>query len=141
MESQTNNSVATSKERQLTYHTGVIEKIAALSVNEVPTILSMSGGAVSGLSERLGRKDLSKGISAEVGDKQAAIDLSVVIKYGTDIPAAYDEVKEKITRNVRQMTGLEVVEVKMNVTDIDSEGDEKLGYEKEEKENKERELE
>lgn len=127
--------------RDLNYDTGVIEKIAALSVNEVQNILSMHGGAVGGLTEKMGRKDLTKGVSAEVGEKQAAIDLNVVVKYGANIPKTYDEVKQKITQNVLQMTGLDVVEVKMTVEDIDSEGEGKLGYEQKKQEKKERELE
>jgi len=46
-------------------------------------------------------------------------------------PQVFQEVKRKITENVRQMTGLEVVEVKMFVDDVDVEGDRKLGEEPE----------
>ncbi|WP_252313152.1 Asp23/Gls24 family envelope stress response protein [Sinobaca sp. H24] len=132
MAEQTQANVTDQNKRDLTYNAGVIEKIAALSVVEIPGILSMSTGAVEGLTERLGRKDLTKGVTAEVGEKQAAIDLNVVIKYGSDIPKVYDEAKRRITENIRHMTGLEVVEVQMHVDDIDSEGEGKLGYEKQE---------
>lgn len=121
-------------QRDLHIENKVIEKIAALTLNDIPEILSMDGGAGSNLTERLGRKDLTKGLTAEVGKKQAAIDVSVVIKYGSNVPKVYDEAKQKIKENLAQMTGLELVEFTMAVSDIDSEGEEKLGFEKKETE-------
>lgn len=121
---------AHANQRDLHIENKVIEKIAALTLNDIPEILSMDGGAGSNLTERLGRKDLTKGLTAEVGKKQAAIDVSVVIKYGSNVPKVYDEAKQKIKENLAQMTGLELVEFTMAVSDIDSEGEDKLGFEK-----------
>lgn len=121
---------AHANQRDLHIENKVIEKIAALTLNDIPEILSMDGGAGSNLTERLGRKDLTKGLTAEVGKKQAAIDVSVVIKYGSNVPKVYDEAKQKIKENLAQMTGLELVEFTMAVSDIDSEGEGKLGFEK-----------
>ncbi|RKD76132.1 putative alkaline shock family protein YloU [Sinobaca qinghaiensis] len=125
------NNQNNQEEKELQFSNEVIKKIAALSASEVEGILSLSGGVAEGFAERLGRKSLTKGVSAETGEKQAAIELNVIAKYGANVPQVFQEVKRRITENVRQMTGLEVVEVKMFVDDVDVEGDRKLGEEPE----------
>lgn len=125
------NNQNNQEEKELQFSNEVIKKIAALSASEVEGILSLSGGVAEDFAERLGRKSLTKGVNAETGEKQAAIELNVIAKYGANVPQVFKEVKRKITENVRQMTELEVVEVKMFVDDVDVEGDRKLGEEPE----------
>ena len=69
-------------ESKLTFDDSVVEKIAAIACNEVPGVLDMKGGFFSGISEQFGGYNLTKGISAEVGEKEAAIDASIILEYG-----------------------------------------------------------
>lgn len=107
------------RENKLTFEDQVIKKIAGLASNEVQGILSMSGGFMSGLTDRLrSTEDITKGIGAEVGERQVALDLRVVVEYGKNIPSIFQETVSKIKKSIGDMTGLEVVEVNMHVEDV-----------------------
>ncbi|HBQ77555.1 MAG TPA: Asp23/Gls24 family envelope stress response protein, partial [Exiguobacterium sp.] len=100
-------------------------------------ILSMSGGFMSGLTDRLrSTEDITKGIDAEVGERQVALDLKVIVEYGKNIPSIFQDAVTKIKKSVHDMTGLDVVEINMHVEDVmtRSEFDAKSKSSKEEEE-------
>ncbi|WP_368896281.1 Asp23/Gls24 family envelope stress response protein [Priestia megaterium] len=95
------------------------KKIAGIAANEIKGILSMSGGFMSGLTDRFrSTEDTTKGINAEVGEKQVALDLKVIVEYGKNVPAIFSEIVNNVKKSVHEMTGLEVVEVNMHVEDV-----------------------
>ncbi|ADG05492.1 alkaline shock protein [Kyrpidia spormannii] len=96
----------------------VIEVIAGLAAVEVPGVAGMSGGVVGGIAELLGRKNLSKGVKVEVGQKQCAVDVSIVAEYGARIPDVAGAIQENVKRAIETMTGLEVVEVNVHVLGV-----------------------
>jgi uncharacterized alkaline shock family protein YloU len=96
----------------------VIEIIAGLAATEVRGVAGMSGGVVGGIAELLGRKNLSKGVKVEVGQKQCAVDVSIVVEYGVRIPEVATEIQENVKRAIESMTGLEVVEVNVHVLGV-----------------------
>jgi uncharacterized alkaline shock family protein YloU len=96
----------------------VVGVIAGIAASEVDGVASMSGGVVSGLGEMLGKKSFSKGVKVEVGERQAAVDLFLVMEYGVRIPDVARLVQEGVKRAVEGMTGLEVVEVNVHVTGV-----------------------
>ncbi|MEW4264349.1 Asp23/Gls24 family envelope stress response protein [Priestia megaterium] len=103
----------------LTFEDQVIKKIAGIAANEIKGILSMSGGFMSGLTDRFrSTEDITKGINAEVGEKQVALDLKVIVEYGKNVPAIFSETVNNVKKSVHDMTGLEVVEVNMHVEDV-----------------------
>lgn len=107
------------RQNKLTFEEQVIKKIAGLATNEVQGILSMSGGFMSGLTDRFrSTEDITKGIDAEVGERQVALDLRVIVEYGKNIPGVFNEAVVKIKKAMSEMTGLEVVEVNMHVEDV-----------------------
>src|SRR3569832_2638706 len=57
----------------------VIEVIAGLATVEVQGVAGMSGGFAGGIAELLGRKNLSKGVKVEVGQREAAVDVSIIV--------------------------------------------------------------
>src|SRR5687767_11428546 len=76
----------------------VIEVIAGLATVEVTGVAGMSGGFAGGIAELLGRKNLSKGVKVEVGQREAAVDVSIIVEYGNRIP----EIASEIQRNVKR---------------------------------------
>ncbi len=96
----------------------VVAVIAGLAASEVEGVVSLAGGIAEGWSELLGKKNLARGVKVEVGEKQAAVDLNVVIKYGSVIPEVCSKVQENVKRAIAVMTGLEVVEVNVHVTSV-----------------------
>ena len=77
---------------------------------DVDGVAGMSGGLIGGIAEMLGRKNFSKGVKVEVGEKEAAVDLSIVVTYGVDIRHVATEVQKNVRRAIESMTGLKVVE-------------------------------
>ncbi|MDK2887568.1 MAG: hypothetical protein PWP72_446 [Thermoanaerobacter sp.] len=96
----------------------VVRIIAGLAATEVPGVAGMSGGVVGGIAEMLGRKNLSKGVKVEVGEKEAAVDLYVIVNYGTRIPDVALQIQENVKRAIEAMTGLTVVEINVNVQGV-----------------------
>ena len=93
----------------------VVGIIAGLAATEVEGVAGMSGGLVGGIAEILGKKNLSKGVKAEVGEREAAVDLFIIMEYGVRIPDVALRVQENVKRAIESMTGLDVVEVNIHV--------------------------
>lgn len=96
----------------------VIEVIAGLATIEVPGVAGMSGGFAGGIAELLGRKNLSKGVKVEVGQREAAVDVSIIVEYGNRIPEIAAEIQRNVKRSIEMMTGLTVVEVNVHIHDV-----------------------
>ncbi|GAW94165.1 Asp23/Gls24 family envelope stress response protein [Calderihabitans maritimus] len=96
----------------------VVAIIAGLAATEVEGVAGMSGGIAGGIAEMLGRKNLSKGVKVEVGEKEAAVDLYVIMKFGVRIPDVALKIQESVKKAIENMTGLKVVEVNVHVQGI-----------------------
>ena len=96
----------------------VVSIIAGLATTEVEGIAGMSGGLAGGIAEILGRKNFSKGVKVEVGEKEAAVDLYIIVKYGIRIPEVALAAQENVKRALEAMTGLTVVEVNVHVEGV-----------------------
>ncbi|GIP20213.1 MULTISPECIES: Asp23/Gls24 family envelope stress response protein [Paenibacillus] len=96
----------------------VIEVIAGLAAVEVKGVAGMSGGFAGGIAELLGRKNLSKGVKVEVGQLEAAVDVSVIVEYGNRLPEVATEIQRNVKRSIETMTGLNVVEVNVHIHDV-----------------------
>ena len=103
----------------LTFEGRVLEKIANNSIERIDGILELKGDFTSGIKDFFSSNgDETKGVNAEVGSKEVALDLEIVAEYGKNILTAFDKAVELITKNVEKMTCLKVVEVNMNVNDV-----------------------
>lgn len=103
----------------VTYADQVIEKMVGHALQHVPGLLSISGGFFTDIKNKLiNSSDVRKGINVEVGSKQVATDLKIVVEYGKDIPEIVETMKSIIGTEVKKMTHLEVVEVNVEVVDI-----------------------
>ncbi|KRE54288.1 Asp23/Gls24 family envelope stress response protein [Paenibacillus sp. Soil522] len=96
----------------------VIEVIAGLATVEVDGVAGMSGGFAGGIVELLGRKNLSKGVKVEVGQREAAVDVNIIVEYGIRIPEIASEIQLNVKRSIEMMTGLHVVEVNVHIHDV-----------------------
>ena len=94
----------------------VVSKIAGIATREVGGVHDVGGGAarmVGVLRERIpgARTNVSQGVSVEVGERQAAIDVSLIAEYGVAIHELAEAVRQNIIAAVEGMTGLEVTDV------------------------------
>ncbi|MFJ5272228.1 Asp23/Gls24 family envelope stress response protein [Streptomyces sp. NPDC088358] len=103
---------------------GVVAKIAGTAAREVPGIHKLGAGmtrAIGAVRERVpggGTGGVSRGVKVEVGERQAALDIDVVVEYGFAIVDVAAEVRVNVISAVERMTGLEVVEVNLVVDDV-----------------------
>lgn len=101
----------------------VVAKIAGMAAREVPGVYDMGSSARRAFSAVAGRipnaqTNVTGGISVEKGDTQAAVDVTVVVQYGASIVDVGNAIRRNIIDQVESTTGLEVVEVNVNVTDV-----------------------
>ncbi|HWQ96621.1 MAG TPA: Asp23/Gls24 family envelope stress response protein [Clostridia bacterium] len=96
----------------------VVATIASLAVSDVEGVSSLTGGMVEGISEMLGKKSMTKGVKVEVGQEEAALDVSVSIRYGYKIKEVCEKIQAAVKSAVETMTGLRVVEVNIFVQSV-----------------------
>jgi uncharacterized alkaline shock family protein YloU len=103
----------------------VVQKIAGIAAREISGVYAMGGGvsrAFGAIRERIpgggtGVTNIA-GVQVEVGEKQAAVDLDLVVEYGASIVDLARAVRRNVITAVEAMTGLEVIEVNIAVNDI-----------------------
>ena len=98
---------------------GVVSKIAEMAAREVRGVHELSGG-VGGALRRLtpGMEERGSGADVEVGRREAIVDLNLVIDYGVSIPQVSEAVRENVIDRIEYMTGLQVKEVNIDVSDL-----------------------
>jgi uncharacterized alkaline shock family protein YloU len=106
----------------------VVTKVAGMAAREVGGVYQLGGGvarAMGAVTQRLpGSGDsTSQGVSVEVGEKEAAVDLKVVIEYGESIPTVSQAIRDNVIRRIEGITGLSVTEVNVTVNDLHMAGD------------------
>jgi uncharacterized alkaline shock family protein YloU len=122
------NSALASQHGTTTIADTVVQKIAGLAAREVSGIHQLGGGAtraLGALRERIpgASASIGQGVSVEVGELQAAVDLEVMVEYGVPIAELARAVRRNVITAIEGMTGLEVVEVNINVNDVFIPGD------------------
>ncbi len=112
----------------------VVAKVAGIAAREVAGVHELGGGvarAVGGVAERVGAAvgadgvadQRSQGVAVEVGQREAAVDLTMVIEYGESIPEVSEAVRNNVIKRVEGITGLAVTEVNVSVDDLYFPGD------------------
>jgi uncharacterized alkaline shock family protein YloU len=112
---------------QTTIADPVVTKVAGIAAREVGGVYKLGGGvarALGAVTQRLPVGDnTAQGVSVEVGEKQAAVDLTVVVEYGESIPRVAEQIRENVIRRIEGTTGLSVTEVNVAVNDLHLPGD------------------
>ncbi|MFI8218715.1 Asp23/Gls24 family envelope stress response protein [Streptomyces sp. NPDC085932] len=103
----------------------VVAKIAGMAAREVPEVHHLGGGmtrAIGAVRQRVpgtgSGSGVTQGVKVEVGERQAAVDLNVVVEYGASIADTAADIRSNVINAVERMTGLEVVEVNIAVDDV-----------------------
>jgi uncharacterized alkaline shock family protein YloU len=106
----------------------VVTKIAGVAALEVPGVHTLGGGAsraMGAVTQRVGLGDeRTQGVNVEVGEREAAVDLTLVIDYGESIPQICQQVRDNVIKRIEGIAGLSVTEVNVNVDDLYFPGEE-----------------
>lgn len=93
---------------------GIVSMVAA----QIKGISAMSGSMAAGLTEMLGKKNLTKGVKVELNDQDVIIALYIFVEYGVKIPKLALEIQNQVRDSIHTMTGLRVKEVNVYVQGI-----------------------
>lgn len=123
LKSRSTGATAPETRGRTTIADSVVEKIAGIAAREVPGIHSLGAGMArtfGAVRDRVpgGRPSVTRGVKVEVGERQSAVDLDVVVEYGVSIVDVAGDVRVNVISAVERMTGLEVVEVNITVDDV-----------------------
>lgn len=105
---------------------GVVAKVAGIAAREVPGVFALGGGgarAFGAIRDAVNATDLSQGVKVEVGETQAAADLTIVVEYPAPIQEVASNVRAAVAGAISRLVGLEVVEVNVEVNDVHVPGD------------------
>ena len=103
---------------------GELEAGCAAIVHGVYDVGGGAARALGSAASKVGVGDrLNQGVSVEVGTREAAVDLTVVVEYGESIPQVTQAIRDNVVKRISGITGLSVTEVNINVTDLHFAGD------------------
>jgi len=121
--SKARESALVSSQGKTTIADTVVAKIAGIAAREVNGVYALGGSAsrvVGALRERIPGASVnnSQGVSVEVGEKQAAVDIDIVAEYGVAIADLASGIRRNVIGAIERMTALEVTEVNIDVHDV-----------------------
>lgn len=106
-------------ESTLSIDSAVVEKIVAITCRSVDGILQMKGNLLSSLQEGFGGTDVTKGVTVEmVGEDACNVSVSIIMEYGKSAPKIFQELHDRISERITDMTGLKVGSVNVRITDV-----------------------
>ncbi|MCK6081600.1 Asp23/Gls24 family envelope stress response protein [Microbacterium sp. EYE_5] len=111
---------------------GVVAKVAGIAAREIPGVHALGGGgarALGAIRNAINATDLGQGVKVEVGETQAAVDLTIVVEYPTPVHQVASQVRDAVAGAITRLVGLEVVEVNVTVDDVHIPGDDDAEHE------------
>ena len=96
----------------------VIAIIAEIAATEVKGVAGMGGTLTSDIVQSLSKKRTPKGVKVEVNDRQVMLDMTLIVNYGSKIPAVTLEVQKKVKNSIETMTGLDIVSIDIHITGV-----------------------
>jgi uncharacterized alkaline shock family protein YloU len=102
---------------------GVVAKIVGIAAREIEGVKDVvnigAGASIAGLATRVtGGGTRGQGVSVEVGEREAAASINIVVNYGVSIPQVAQAVRRNIIDRVETMTGLTMIAVDIAVSDL-----------------------
>lgn len=97
----------------------VVAVVASLAAESVDGVSAMSSGVAGGFAELLGKKNLAKGVKISKEDDKIMLDLALNVEYGSKIPDVSWNVQEKVKNEVEAMTGLDVINVNVDIDGVE----------------------
>jgi uncharacterized alkaline shock family protein YloU len=104
----------------------VIAKVAGMAAREVAGVHALGGGAaraIGALRQAIGNTDLAQGVAVEVGERQVAADVSIVVEYPQPMRSVADDVRAAVRSAIEDLVGMEAAEINVTINDVFIPGD------------------
>ncbi|AYG03135.1 Asp23/Gls24 family envelope stress response protein [Gryllotalpicola protaetiae] len=114
-------TISTTESGTTVINDGVIAKVAGIAAREVPGVHALGGGAArafGAIRDAINTTDLGQGISVEVGEKQVAVDVTLVADYPVALQDVAERVRAAVTTAIQTLVGMDVTEVNITVNDV-----------------------
>jgi uncharacterized alkaline shock family protein YloU len=118
---ETNTDAGSESAGRTTIADGVVAKVAGIAAREVSGVYALGGGgarALGAIRDAVNATDLTQGVKVEVGETQAAADITIVVDYPAPIQDVAETVRQGVTDAITRLVGLQVVEVNVDVNDV-----------------------
>ena len=115
----------------VSFATGVVETIAGLAAQEVEGVASMAS-ASTGFADMFTRKstrNLTKGVRVDIDGGTVAVDVTIVVEYGSPIPDVARSIQENVKKAIETMSGLDVRNVDVHVQAVSFEREHRAAQE------------
>lgn len=112
---------AVKPETVLTFDDEVLAKIAGKTATSVDGVLSLEGNIFEKVTDRISKgDDPTTGVNVDIDNEEQTVQLKMdaLLEYGKNAQAIFDKMVTKITAAVKEMTNMEVAEIKLNVKDV-----------------------
>ena len=122
----------------VSFATEVVATIAGLAANEVEGVASMPSSS-GGIAEKFSRKssrNFSKGVRVDIEDNKVAVDVTIIVEYGSPVPDVALNIQENIKKAIETMSGLDVRSVDVHVQGVSFERENRAAAELEEHQQK-----
>ncbi|WP_068493486.1 Asp23/Gls24 family envelope stress response protein [Pseudoclavibacter helvolus] len=99
----------------------VVARVAGIAARDARGVYDLGGGAaraIGAIRNAINQADQSQGINVEVGEKQVAVDVTIVAEYPVSLQDVADGVRADVVRAIETIVGLEVTEVNVTVNDV-----------------------
>jgi uncharacterized alkaline shock family protein YloU len=99
----------------------VVAKVAGMAAREVPGVFALGGGAarvLGAVRDAIGSTDLSQGVKVEVGERQVAADVTIVVEYPQPLQSVASAVRAAVATAITDLVGMEVAEINVTITDV-----------------------
>lgn len=98
-----------------------VARIAAAAARTVAGVHSLGIGsnrALGALRGAVGAGEASQGVTAEVGQAEVAVDVTLTAEHGSPLQQIAEEVRAAVYLSVEELTGLRVIEVNIEIADV-----------------------
>ncbi|MGI6239571.1 MAG: Asp23/Gls24 family envelope stress response protein [Christensenellales bacterium] len=122
-------------EGTVSFATEVVATIAGLAANEVEGVASMtsSNSALADILSRKSSRNYTKGVKVDIDDNMVAVDVTIVVEYGSPVPDVARSIQENIKKAIETMSGLDVRNVDVHVQGVSFERENRAVAELDEK--------
>jgi uncharacterized alkaline shock family protein YloU len=100
---------------------GVISKVAGIATRSVPGVYAVGGGvsrAIGAIRDAMNQTDRSQGVTVEVGERQVAVDITIVAEYPASLQKVADDVRAAVYAAIEDIVGMDVAEVNVTINDV-----------------------